>query len=398
MFHNNDARTARPDAAHVAVIGAPRGTTRQTVDAARALGWRVTQLNTAEHLKDLAPHEELDAVLVTAPAGRTDTTTRVIADVSLIDPLVSVVACPARASADDVITLVRAGAHDVISRTDDANSPLERLAQAVHRTRERRDADRHAAGLSRMCKELEQERRTLADIIATNHAAAELTAPPRSATDNEHPNEPATAPADAQSHALPPLPHVFSQLDGNLDHELDVEELLRGSLERLAHSMRSMNAAVFLPTSAGDYALGGYVNADLSGHTRDVLLETLAESIPPAVESTDGLLVLSNNDALHAALPDAADWLTSRAVVAASCVDRDDTIATLAFFRDASVGFTPDELDHLRRFRAVFTQRLARVVRVHNRTVPGLQWFGFDVGDTDREDNNHPGEEWRDAA
>jgi hypothetical protein len=257
----------------------------------------------------------------------------------------------------------------VIDRGEGEGALGLRIAAAVGTTRARRVEAERVEGLSRMCRRLEEERRAAAGAVG--------------------------GVLDGGGGDAEGVVYAGDASDLALDGELDVEALLRGSLEGLSSRMRSVNAAVFLPTGSGDYALGAYVNSDLSAQTRDALLDALADAGPGAVELTDRLMVLRDDASLVDAFGDAASWLEGRDVVAGSCVERGESIAALVFFRDRSSGFGEGEVEELRRFRASFAARLGRVVRVHNRAVPGLQWFGFDVGEAEEDE---PGEEWRDAA
>ncbi|MFK7790157.1 MAG: hypothetical protein AB8C95_11790, partial [Phycisphaeraceae bacterium] len=65
--------------------------------------------------------------------------------------------------------------------------------------------------------------------------------------------------------------------------ELDLEVVLRKTLEYIVQQAGPCNAAVFLPSSADEFSLGGYVNYDCTKESADMLLEHLADVLAPAV-------------------------------------------------------------------------------------------------------------------
>src|SRR5690606_37867773 len=67
-----------------------------------------------------------------------------------------------------------------------------------------------------------------------------------------------------------------SEYAGLIRDELDLEGLLRKTLEFLVHKAGACNAAIFLPATADEYSLGGYVNYDCTSDSADILLQHLA--------------------------------------------------------------------------------------------------------------------------
>ena len=67
-----------------------------------------------------------------------------------------------------------------------------------------------------------------------------------------------------------------------IGEELDLEAVLRKTLEYIVQQAGPCNAAVFLPSSADEFSLGGYVNYDCTKESADMLLEHLADVLAPA--------------------------------------------------------------------------------------------------------------------
>lgn len=173
----------------------------------------------------------------------------------------------------------------------------------------------------------------------------------------------------------------FSSL---LRQELDVESLLRTTLEYLLTKTGPTNAAVFLPTGPREYSLGAYVNYDIPRETADVLLDHLADTLPQRFEEEESLLWSSTSQDLTEWMNDGAGWVADSTVIVFACRNRDECLGVATLFRDPSRPFTSEIIAQLELMRDLFTQQLARVINIHNRHKPKDAWPGFgeeDAGD-----------------
>ena len=68
-----------------------------------------------------------------------------------------------------------------------------------------------------------------------------------------------------------------------IDGELDLETVLRKTLEHLVSKAGPCNAAIFLPANMDEYSLGGYVNYDCPKDAADMLLQHLADVLAPRI-------------------------------------------------------------------------------------------------------------------
>ncbi|MEO0474338.1 MAG: response regulator, partial [Planctomycetota bacterium] len=89
--------------------------------------------------------------------------------------------------------------------------------------------------------------------------------------------------------------------------ELDLEAVLRKTLEYIIQQAGPCNAAVFLPSSADEFSLGGYVNYDCTKESADMLLQHLADVLAPRVANTgEEIMHVTDNRSLDDLLGD--DW------------------------------------------------------------------------------------------
>lgn len=174
---------------------------------------------------------------------------------------------------------------------------------------------------------------------------------------------------------------VASEFSALVRQELDVEALLRVTLEFLLARSGPTNAAIFLPTGHDDYNLGAYVNYDLPKETADVLLDHLADVLPPRFVEEPTVVRLADEPALRGRLGENAEWLIDSSLVVFSCRDDGDCLAVVALFRDRATPFTDELLGQLAVIRDIFGEQLGRVVRIHHRHMPEGGWPGFDVED-----------------
>ncbi len=172
-----------------------------------------------------------------------------------------------------------------------------------------------------------------------------------------------------------------SEFKGLIRGELDIEQLLRTTLEFVLARSGPTNAAVFLPTTSGDYSLGAYVNYDCPKETCDVLLDHLANAVAPRFENVKddvatpgGMAHLTDDDALAEYLDHDADWLKGSHVVGFPCAHGDETLAIFMLFRDQRSPFQQPLLDQVKTVGDLFAAQLARVIHIHHRHLPKNKW------------------------
>lgn len=267
----------------------------------------------------------------------------------------------ARRDLDAAVEAMRSGAGDFLPDPFTPEALAPRLGAAIEQSRRIRENQRRVERLRRICKRLNAAREQ-----ASGHVDTLC-------------NDLAIAYEDmAQRMNIATLATEFNAL---VRQELDVESLLRTTLEYLLTKTGPTNAAVFLPTGQHDYNLGAYVNYDIQRETADVLLDHLADIIPQRFDTLTDLLRLDTEAALRRRLGDEAGWLADSALVIFACLDAGECLAVVTLFRDRRSPFTDEALDQVRVMRDVFTQQLARVVRIHHRAVGAPEWPGFDIED-----------------
>ena len=170
---------------------------------------------------------------------------------------------------------------------------------------------------------------------------------------------------------------TVSEFKGLIRGELDIEQLLRTTLEFVLARSGPTNAAVFLPTTSGDYSLGAYVNYDCPKDTCDVLLDHLANAVAPRFENVPGpggMAHLTTREQLDEYLDGDADWLTGSHVVGFPCTHGNECLAIFMLFRDQRSPFQQPLLDQVKTVGELFAAQLARVIHIHHRHLPKNKW------------------------
>lgn len=281
-------------------------------------------------------------------------------------------------TAQAAIRAMRCGAVDFLcpsaSTADNAAELVDRVEAALHTARAHRSREERLDRLKRICRELNIARHQISeqiDILCHDLVCA---------------YQEANAQLDDVAMAT-----EFRTL---VRQELDVEDLLRTTLEYTLTKTGPTNAAVFLfegrehAADSSGFGLGAYVNYDCPRESVAGVLDRLCHAICPQMEAEPE--IVSFDDAAEF-----AEWLGMESgmlgesqVIAFSCKHEGECLAVVVLFRAKSNPF-PDELgDVIDTLRPIFAEQLARVVHVHHRARP--QWpkeapggceddeFGFD--------------------
>ncbi len=267
---------------------------------------------------------------------------------------------------DDAVRAMRAGAADLILLSAPDYELRARIEAAADRARRTRAREQQIDRLREICRKL-------------NGARNEITRQVSSLCNDL---------VDAYQELSDQMTQVSvaSEFKSLVRQDLDVESLLRTALEFILAKTGPTNAAVFLPSTSGDFALGAYVNYDCSRDSADVLLDHLADVIAPKIENEPDLLSFTNDDDLIAFLGDDAHWLAGSNVVTFGCRHDDECLAAVILFRDHSNPFSSEAVAMLRTITDLFAGQLARVIHIHNRHLPKDQWGAFDEPDDEFDD------------
>ncbi|MCE9589394.1 MAG: response regulator [Planctomycetes bacterium] len=255
-------------------------------------------------------------------------------------------------SATDAIAAVRAGFSDILTLPLDFSELDARVRQAIDRQRLQRLSQQRIERLRRICKKLNQAREDVAkqvDVICNDlvNAYQEL--------------------ATQMNQAM-----QTSEFTVLVKNDLDLESMLRKTLEFILQKAGPTNAAIFLPTTGDEYSLGGYVNYDCTSESADVLLQHLADVVAPKLADHEGAGVVhvTDNETLSKWIGDDAAYLADSHVVAFACRHKGETLAAVTVFRDHANPFSPVVLETCAAIGPILGEYLHKLIRIHHRHIP----------------------------
>ncbi len=290
---------------------------------------------------------------------------------SLAELGVGAVVIAGRITAELAIEVMREGAMDLLSETQAEAETTGRIVEAARQSgsRVRRSplaaaSEEHAPGelptarLASVCRTLNDARNEVADQVG--EMCDDLVK------------------AYEQIASQMERVRVASEFGAIARQELELEELLRISLEYILAKVGSTNAALYLPASTGEYSLSAYVNYDCPRDSGETMMEHLADAVPAALEDRQGIVVLQDEDAFAALLGDHGRWLSGHGGAGFACHDEQgECLAVALLFRDQRHPFTDESVRMLEAIAPVLAEQLSRIVRVHCRHESVAKDLGF---------------------
>ncbi len=261
---------------------------------------------------------------------------------------------------DDAIRAMRSGACDLISIQNRSAQTTRRLLESVKRAGRIRRRDARVDRLKKLCHKLNSARQEVSGQVG------------------DLCNDLVTAYQDLSEQFGDVK--LSTEFNAMMRQELEIESLLRTMLEFTLGKVGSTNAAVFLPSSTGDYTLGAYVNYDIPRDAAEIMLDQLADTLAPRFEQRTEVISISGQEEMDKAFGHEPHWLEDSAAMIVSCHHEDECLAVIGLFRDESLPFGEDDVRTLNIIARLFGQQLGRVIRVHHRHLPKDQWGSLDTG------------------
>jgi len=294
-----------------------------------------------------------DLVIIERALGKDDGI-ELLETITTHHPMMVGVVLGAIHSADDAVRAMRAGACDLIPIGSSGADTARRMNEAVDRAQRVRRHDARVERLKKLCNKLNDARQEVSGQIGG--LCSDLTEAYQDLTQQF---------GDVK---------ISSELETLLRQELDIESLLRTLLEFTLSKIGPTNAAVFMPTSGGDYSVGAYVNFDIARETAEIMLDQLADAIPESVEHLDGVRAMSGRVEMTEMLGSSAYWVEDSTMMTITCREDGECLAVLALFRDRSRSFGEDDVRMLEIIGTLFGRQLARVIQTHHRHLPRDEW------------------------
>lgn len=250
-------------------------------------------------------------------------------------------------SLEAAVQAIRAGAADFMVKPLDLQQVSQRVREVVKAQQRDKEQTQRIRRLRRACKKLNQARVDVSrqvDILCNDLVTA-------------------------YQELAGQVQQVVSARDFEavIEGELDLEALLRKTLSYLVEQAGPTNAAVFLPATADEFSVGGYVNYDCSSSSADMLLQHLADVAAPRFADQCDVVHLTDDEALTHWLGDDALYLSDCDMIAFACQHEDEALAVITLFRDRSQPFSNAAIEACSSVAATLGQTLVKLIRVHHR-------------------------------
>ncbi len=281
-------------------------------------------------------------------------------------PATKTVLIAERCTLDDAVRAMRCGVVDLIALPVEMEEFIRRIDTALLKSRADRQRDERLLRLKKICRELNVARHEISRQV--DALCGDLTAAYQEIADQM--NEVAMA----------------SEFRTLIKQELDVEDLLRTTLEYMLTKTGPTNAAVFLPDSAHSYGLGAYVNYDCPRETVSLMLDHLCQAVCPQMADEDEIVCYADAREFAEWIGIEADFLADSEVIAFSCQHEGECLAVIVLFRNKSNPFSEKLAGVIDTMRTLLAEQLSNIIRVHHRARPSWPKEAAD-GDLDYNDD-----------
>ncbi|MCH2161838.1 MAG: hypothetical protein MK085_08190 [Phycisphaerales bacterium] len=273
-----------------------------------------------------------------------------------LQPNISMVVVASSASLADATRVMQAGAVDLLAGSISAEEIEHRVRIAGERSRESSERDRRADRIRGICRRIEDARRQVLAAIEEHGEAINY--------------DPSNVNTDIEELDRINEIEMCSEFRTLVRQELDVEDLLRTSLEYMLLKTGPTNAAVFLAGGQSSFGLGAYVNYDLSRKQVEPMLQRLCDEACPAIAENNGILLFNDAVSFVQDCELEGEVPVNQQIVAVPCHHDGECLAILVLFRTDDQPFDESLAGILDSLRGILAEQLSTLIRIHNRLEP----------------------------
>lgn len=355
------AVSVEPARVLVAAIDAPL---RQSVDGLlKARGCRVQPAASLEDARAAVSRGRFDLIIVGPMAVESDSSDLMRLS-QMAAPASKTIMLTAAVTAASAMQAMRAGAVDLIALPLEPDDFLTRVESALLKARAESQRDQRLLRLKRICRELNVARHDISKQVDSL--------------------------CDDLAHVYEDIAEQMSdvamaaEFRTLLRQELDVEDVLRTTLEYMLTKTGPTNAAVFLPDGSSlgagkgkvpaNFGLGAYVNCDCPRETISAMLDHLGEAVCPQMARENDIVRFADAAEFAEWLgeEDGGECLADSQVIAFRCSHKGECLAVIVLFRRKEQPFNEKLAATLDTMRGIIAEQLRNVVKVHHRA--SNQW------------------------
>jgi FixJ family two-component response regulator len=353
LEHPNTAFNAPPQTqskrGRFHVIG-PRGKDRdRMVLQLETLGYVCEMSDTLNAALTLNESWNPDVLMISSEIESANATA-MIRDTQLQRPSVRAVMFGGAPTPDALVEAIRSGVSDWLNMPTDRSRVPERMEQIMARVRGHRARETQLEQLTDTCEQLTTARDEMSeqvDVLCGDLASAYRNM-------REQMSDVA----------------LSSEFKALISQELDVEEMLRTSLEFVLKKIGPTNAVVYLKEGGNQYGVGAYVNFQWQDTDLMPMLRELGKLVCPAMATEHELVRFDDTNEFANEVGGPLSMLHESQLASFSCHRDDECMAVFILFRDADTGFSPEDATTLDVLRTLIAEQLSQIIRVHKRSKP----------------------------
>lgn len=150
--------------------------------------------------------------------------------------------------------------------------------------------------------------------------------------------------------------------------ELDVEDMLRTTLEYILKKVGPTNGVVHLREAEGEYGIGAFVNYEWQDRNIMPSLERLGDLLCGPMQHEDALMKFEDAESFARQDGVDAELFEESEIVSFTCNRGGHCLAIVTLFRNNGTPFTDEMAGMLDALRDIIAQQLGRILRVHKRS------------------------------
>jgi|MDTC01.1.fsa_nt_gb DNA-binding response OmpR family regulator len=168
-----------------------------------------------------------------------------------------------------------------------------------------------------------------------------------------------------------------------VSQELEVESMLRTSLEYLLHRLGPTNAAVYIREGDVGWGVGAYINYDRQGENYSEFLQTLGEQACSVVSQEKTLRVFTDGTSFTSWIDTDELNFEGNEVLSVGCFNGDRCMAVIVFFRSDLKRFSDESLKIVETISPLFGAQLGSILKIHRRAETTWPSESLDTEDDD---------------
>jgi len=332
--------------ATVLVVAADDAFTGSVISRIRDAGHRCETATTLDEARTALQSGEFDLVLL--EAFLESNALSLITEARTGCPWIRVIAWSNQPNPDATIEAIRLGATDYLHLPEGLEELPTRISQAVSQGRSHRQREKKLQRLMEACETLRASKDEMSeqvDVLCSDLASAYRNIKDQMST-----------------------VEMTTEFRTLISQELDVEDMLRTTLEYILKKIGPTNGVVHLREAEGEYGIGAFVNYEWQDRNIMPSLEKLGDLLCGPMQSEDGLMKFedaesfAHHDGVDASLFEDAE------IVSFTCNRNDTCLAIVTLFRNSSTPFTDEMAGMLDALRDILAEQLGRILRVYKRS------------------------------